>query len=126
MNFQNKIALLRNVPKTQWFLDGWGSWALGLSASTIEGGAAASNPLLQAQADCTGLTIRRPANLESTARGVALFAGLQSGVIPNLQELATHKTESAQLFSPKLNLEKRKIWKDKWNEAVIRSLHWHE
>ena len=43
--------------------------------------------LLQAQADCTGLTVRRAANLESTARGVALFAGVQAGVVTDIEDL---------------------------------------
>jgi glycerol kinase len=101
--------------------------ALGSSLGelAVDGGAAASDPLLQAQADCTGLTVRRPASLESTARGVALFAGLQSGVISNLEHLATARSDGAELFQPKMDESQRSRWRARWQDAVSRSLGWH-
>jgi len=97
----------------------------GLGELAVDGGAAASDPLLQAQADSTGLCVRRPANLESTARGVALFAGLQSGVIQDLNPLAAARRQGAKLFDPKIDTEKRSAWRTRWNDAVSRSLGWH-
>ncbi len=97
-----------------------------LGELAVDGGAAASDLLLQAQANSTGLTIRRPANLESTARGVALLAGLQSGVISNLSELVDERELKAELFSSKMSSEKQTKWKSRWNKAVNRSLQWHE
>jgi glycerol kinase len=98
----------------------------GLGELAVDGGAAASNPLLQAQANSTGLKVRRPANLESTARGVALLAGLQAGVITSLNELVPHRQEGAEVFMPKLDATARESWLCQWNDAVTRSLHWRD
>ena len=98
----------------------------GLGELAVDGGAAASAPLLQAQANCSGLTVRRPANLESTARGVALFAGLQAGVISDLNSLVPLRREGAEFFQPNLEEEARKAWRSRWNDAVNRSLGWHD
>ena len=96
-----------------------------LGELAVDGGAAASDPLLQAQADCTGLTVRRAANLESTARGVALFAGLQAGVIDNVDDLVRHRSVGANLFEPQMDTSQRTAWRTRWNDAVTRSLGWH-
>ena len=97
----------------------------GLGELAVDGGAAASDPLLQAQADCTGLTVRRPASLESTARGVALFAGLQAGAISDLGQLASARREGAELFEPQMDAAQRNRWRTRWQDAVSRSLGWH-
>ena len=97
----------------------------GLGELAVDGGAAASDPLLQAQADSTGLTVRRPSNLESTARGVALFAGVQAGVVSGLQALASLRHDGAQRFEPQIDSEQRRRWRERWDDAVNRSLGWH-
>ena len=96
-----------------------------LGELAVDGGAAASGPLLQAQADCTGLTVRRAANLESTARGVALFAGLQAGVVTDIDDLVRRRGEGASLFEPQMDTSRRTAWRARWNDAVTRSLGWH-
>ncbi|RPF85189.1 MAG: glycerol kinase GlpK [Synechococcus sp. TMED20] len=96
-----------------------------LGELAVDGGAAASDPLLQAQADCTGLTVRRAANLESTARGVALFAGVQAGVVTDIDDLVRRRGDGASLFEPQIDTSHRARWRDRWNEAVTRSLGWH-
>ena len=98
----------------------------GLGELAVDGGAAASDPLLQAQADCSGLTVRRAASLESTARGVALLAGLQSGVIATLDNLYEQRRSGATLFSPDMSPEQRSGWRRSWTDAVSRSLNWHD
>lgn len=62
----------------------------GITASRIrvDGGAAANNLLMQMQADMLQCTIERPANLESTALGAALFAGLGAGIWTSVSDLA--------------------------------------
>ncbi len=97
-----------------------------LDELAVDGGAAASNPLLQAQADSTGIRVRRSVNLESTARGVALLAGLQAGVISSLEELIPQTRKNSDLFLPTIDSSKRDRWRSKWNEAVNRSLKWHD
>ena len=97
----------------------------GLGELAVDGGAAASNPLLQAQADSTGLIVRRAANLESTARGVALFAGVQAGVVSDIEDLVNRRGDGASLFEPQMDTTVRSAWRSRWNEAVSRSLGWH-
>lgn len=96
-----------------------------LGELAVDGGAAASDPLLQAQADSTGLRVRRPKHLESTARGVALLAGLQAGVIADLKDLVANRTQNSTVFEPQQTLEQRQRWRQRWNDAVTRSLHWN-
>ena len=98
----------------------------GLGELAVDGGAAASDPLLQAQADSTGLTVRRPLNLESTARGVALLAGLQAEVIQELDNLVPERNTGAQRFHPQMDPQQRNRWMERWNDAVNRSLRWHD
>ena len=64
-------------------------WANPWRELAADGGAAAADLLLQAQADATGLPVRRRADLESTSRGVALLAGVEAGVVPALQAWGT-------------------------------------
>lgn len=97
-----------------------------LGELAVDGGAAASNPLLEAQANSTGLQVRRPANLESTARGVALLAGVQAGVIDDLQDLVATRSQGAELFTPTMDAGERQRWQSRWDNAVKRSLHWSE
>ena len=97
-----------------------------LGELAVDGGAAASDPLLQAQADSTGLSVRRPLNLESTARGVALLTGLQAGLIQDLGDLVPERNTDAQRFHPRMAPQERKCWMERWNDAVNRSLGWHD
>ena len=96
-----------------------------LGELAVDGGAAASDLLLQAQADSTGLHVRRPVHLESTARGVALLAGLQAGAIADLKDLVPNRTEDSSVFEPLQTLEQRQSCRQRWNDAVSRSLHWN-
>ena len=89
-----------------------------LGELAVDGGAAASNPLLQAQANCTGLDVRRPKNLESTAKGVALLAGLQAGIINDFNELVPKRQEGAEIFTSTIDTQTREQWLSKWDNAV--------
>jgi glycerol kinase len=97
----------------------------GLGELAVDGGAAASDPLLQAQADSTGLRVRRPAHLQSTARGVALLAGIQAGLINSVQDLESLRTNPTDVFDPSINAEQRQDWLKRWSDAISRSLRWH-
>jgi glycerol kinase len=96
-----------------------------LDQLAVDGGAAASDLLLQAQADSTGLTVSRPAQLESTALGVALMAGLEAGVIGDLVAARQHRAHRINRFQPRLDPLARRAWLHRWDDAVQRSLHWH-
>ncbi len=91
-----------------------------------DGGAAAADGLLQAQADSCGLEVRRRADLESTSRGVALLAALDAGVVPGLDAWASIPGEPAPChFRPGLSSQERHRWLERWDGAVRRSLAWH-
>jgi glycerol kinase len=101
--------------------------ALGIPLSdlAVDGGAAASDVLMQAQADCTGLSVRRPTHLESTACGVALMAGQEVGVVGELEALRHQLLTNARCFAAELSQQGRDAWRGRWHEAVRRCLHWH-
>ncbi len=98
----------------------------GLGELAVDGGAAASDPLLQAQADSTGLRVRRPASLESTARGVALLAGVECGAVGDLRALQVQRVDGASVFMPQIDGPQRNRWRERWDDAVRRSLHWSQ
>jgi glycerol kinase len=53
----------------------------------VDGGAAANNLLMQMQANFSSVTVDRPVNLETTASGAALFAGLGAGIFESFSEM---------------------------------------
>jgi len=53
----------------------------------VDGGAAANNLLMQMQANFSSVTVDRPVNLETTASGAALFAGLGAGIFGSFAEM---------------------------------------
>jgi glycerol kinase len=72
------------------------------------------------------LPVLRRADLESTSRGVALLAGVQAGVLPDLSSWSGLVDEPApQRFSPRIDGPSRQRWRARWRSAVERSLHWH-
>ncbi len=98
-----------------------------LAELAADGGAAAADLLLQAQADATGLPVRRRADLESTSRGVALLAGVEAGVVPSLEAWGPEMDEDGiQRFMSLIDSDQREQWRRRWRSAVERSLHWHE
>ncbi|MGA0161085.1 MAG: glycerol kinase GlpK [Synechococcaceae bacterium WB7_3xG_012] len=101
--------------------------ALGAPLRTIavDGGAAASAVLLQAQADSAGVEVVRPANLESTALGVALMAGEAVGVVDDLEAIASSVRASSTQVSPQQTEAQRERWLRRWDQAVERCLEWH-
>ncbi len=54
----------------------------------VDGGAAENDLLLELQAGLSSLTVERPADLESTARGAAMLAGLGAGIYSSGNEAA--------------------------------------
>jgi glycerol kinase len=65
----------------------------------VDGGACANSLLMQLHADLLGVTVERPAELESTALGAAYLAGLGAGIWASLDELqGVRRVE--RLFEP--------------------------
>ena len=51
-----------------------------LATIKVDGGVSLWDPLLQYQADFGGATVERPADVETTAKGAAIAAGIGAGV----------------------------------------------
>ncbi|MDG2148885.1 MAG: glycerol kinase GlpK [Planctomycetota bacterium] len=94
-----------------------------LSMLRVDGGAAASNLLLQMQADLLDIPIERPQTLESTALGAAYMAGLAVGTWPDVSALESHRKVD-QVFEPSMDATTRAKLQSSWKLAVERALHW--
>ncbi len=89
----------------------------------VDGGAAASDLLMQLQADISSVKVARPENLETTAQGAAFMAGLAVGVWPDLAALAkTRRIE--RTFESRMARRERLRRRALWHRAVERALHW--
>ena len=100
----------------------------------VDGGASANGLLMQIQADALGLPVSRPANVETTAAGAALAAGVGAGLWREEDvfadgadaEVGSRNSENAEvssaLFQPTTDAATREARYAKWADAVERSL----
>jgi glycerol kinase len=91
----------------------------------VDGGAAASDPLLQTQADLLQVPVVRPKHLETTAVGAAYLAGLGAKVWSSFDELASSWKEDRR-FEPQIAPAQAHTRMARWAEAVERSKGWEE
>jgi glycerol kinase len=96
---------------------------ISLAALRVDGGAAANDFLMQFQADILGKTVERPAQLEVTALGAALLAGLATGFWSDASALAS---AAAQRFEPSMEEGRREALYAGWKRAVERARGWAE
>jgi len=89
----------------------------------VDGGAACNELLMQFQADLLGVTVRRPAILETTALGAAYLAGLAAGYWQDTGEIARHWSLERE-FAPRMDAGKREQLCRRWEQAVARSRSW--
>lgn len=96
-----------------------------LAELRVDGGASVMDFMLQMQADQLGVTVRRPADQETTALGAAFLAGLAEGVWPDLTAIqdawrldATFEPEPDRTFTDLAHAQ--------WLRAVERSRDWVE
>ena len=88
-----------------------------MTSLQVDGGATASNVLMQFQSDILQINIQKPACLETTALGVAYLAGLKSGYWKNTNEICkTH--EYVETYTPKMSKKEAKRRCDGWALAV--------
>jgi glycerol kinase len=87
----------------------------------VDGGASANGFLMQTQADLSGVTVVRPGDVESTARGAALLAGVGAGVVRDPAALP-FLTQPAARFEPALDAPGRARRMAEWRAAVARVL----
>jgi glycerol kinase len=91
----------------------------------VDGGASVMDLLLSFQAEQLGVTVRRPADQETTALGAAFLAGLAEGVWPSLDAIAERWSLDAE-FSPSGGDDKviADLLHTQWLRAVERSRDW--
>ena len=88
------------------------------SSLRIDGGMAANNFLAQDLADLLGLEVERPANVETSALGAAMLAGVGAGLFASLDEAASAVRGPVARFNPGSNAEARRARVDSWDRAV--------
>ena len=97
-----------------------------LSTLRVDGGASANDFLMQFQADVLGVPVERPEQLETTALGAAVLAGLAAGVWPDREAFAALDTGAVTRFEPAMPAEQREALLEGWHRAVERSKGWAE
>ncbi len=86
----------------------------------VDGGAAANNLLMQMQADLSQLRVERPADLETTARGAAMLAGLGVGIFTTPAQ-ATQMIRTDRDFDVRVSESERAKARQRWARAVSRA-----
>jgi glycerol kinase len=85
----------------------------------VDGGMAANDWLMQFLADQLGLTVQRPATVETTALGAAYLAGLGAGIYASTGDIA-RRWRSERAFEPKMPRRDREALYAGWRAAVRR------
>jgi glycerol kinase len=86
----------------------------------VDGGAAANDLLMQLQADLAGVPVERPNELESTARGAAMLAGVGAGLFANGRE-AAKMVRIDREFEVRMEVQERQRRLLAWQDAVRRA-----
>jgi glycerol kinase len=86
----------------------------------VDGGAAANDLLLQTQSDLGAITVERPTELESTARGAAMLAGLGAGLFSSPND-AARMIRLDRAFTPQIDPATRTAELARWSDAVCRA-----
>jgi glycerol kinase len=89
-----------------------------LTRMRVDGGAAANDLLMGEQARLAGLTIERPVDLETTARGAAMLAGVGAGLFGSKAD-AARMAPLERTFEPQG--EGREAARRGWKVAVARA-----
>ena len=87
----------------------------------IDGGMVENNWFSQFLANIININKERPKILETTALGVAFFAGYQIGVFKSLDQIK-RKWKKEKIFKPKINKKLRSKLLNGWKIAVNRTL----
>lgn len=87
----------------------------------VDGGAARNNLLMQMQSDYCRLVVQRPSELESTARGAVMLAGIGAGIFSSAEQASTMSC-SVQEFQPKMCASDREFHINEWQTALMRTM----
>ena len=91
----------------------------------VDGGACANDFLMQFQSDITGCDVYRPRCIETTALGAAYLAGLAVGYWASLKDVKNNWAID-QVFTSRMEEERRIKLLDGWHKAVRCALTWAE
>ncbi len=87
----------------------------------VDGGMVSNNWFSQFLSNIINLNVVRPRVLETTALGVALFAGYQVGEFKSLNDIK-HIWKKDRVFSPKINKSLRNNLLQGWKVAIRKTL----
>lgn len=90
----------------------------------VDGGAAVNDLLMQFQADVANVAIERPADLETTARGAAMLAGVGAGLFRTKEDSA-RMSRVGQSFQVAMSEADRSSHLRRWSDAVARARSQH-
>ena len=96
---------------------------LALTELRVDGGATASDLLMQIQADLLGVPVVRPRITETTALGAAYLAGLATGFWSGEDEIAA-LWKRERVFEPMLSRDAAAGRLAEWKRAVGRARDW--
>jgi len=96
---------------------------IALKELRVDGGATASNLLMQIQADLLGVPVVRPRITETTALGAAYLAGLGVGFWKTEDEIAALWARE-RVFEPRIGRDEAAARLAEWKRAVERSRGW--
>jgi glycerol kinase len=91
-------------------------------ALRIDGGMASNDWLAQDLADMLGLPVERPVNVETTALGAAMLAGVGCGMFGSLDEAAAMRGP-VRTFEPAMEPEVREARLAGWRTALTAALN---
>jgi glycerol kinase len=85
----------------------------------IDGGMSANDWIAQDMADMLDLSVERPADVETTALGAAMLAGLGCGLFPSL-EAATGMASAPVRFAPAMDADVRDARLAGWRALLVQ------
>ncbi len=91
--------------------------SLHITSLKVDGGAAKNSLLMQIQSDLSGINVVRPDNVEATAAGAAILAGLAVGIFKSREEILKKQGKS-EYFLPKMEKHTKEKLLSEWRRAV--------
>lgn len=91
-----------------------------LTELRVDGGAANNDLLMQFQADLLNVPVLRPKDIEVTAKGAALLAGLKTGLYDEATIKASWQVD--RIFEPQMSSDIRDQHLNKWQRAIDKAL----
>lgn len=86
----------------------------------LDGGMSANDWIAQDMADMLALPVERPADVETTARGAAMLAGLGAGLFPTLEDAAAAMRSPSIRFDPAMADEVRDTRLAGWRALLAK------